>query len=453
MSTHFKASPMTPLCVGAEVTRLKYDRESRSLQLIRASSRRLLQFFGDTAMLRFQAAVIALMGVFLAVANCSGQPTNETAAALLRTLSGTNSIALNRVPAGILRVLDDEDPLKSLAVPLMTTVLQTDHTNGLLGFINDWHLRPKFFHAPDSASDDSVLGFEYHYQKSIANRVFDETWKNPMGISLAVEAQGDVAVEASKNPNNLLETSAELHLFQGLGGIDPQYKNSAEAAAEFQRELMKNIQDEDFRNQRGKAYGEMAKKMTAHIRPQLFWDLQAHGTLEADQQILDKQWAYGGKLSFAFRDWKSKSTVGWFNVLDYPFAAVRWLVDKEEFQPSGRTFPSVVLGLDLVDPSDNDSRLAIDPDTDAFPRGRIELAFKTRMLRWQNKPLYFSAAFRYFQEFGASSAIKAANLDRSDYFVARLDLPYRFNISFANGKLPLDGNNDQVYAIGWALNF
>ena len=42
---------------------------------------------------------------------------------------------------------------------------------------------------------------------------------------------------------------------------------------------------------------------------------------------------------------------------------------------------------------------------------------------------------------------------RSDYFVARLDLPYRFNISFSNGKLPLDGNNDQVYAIGWALNF
>ena len=98
---------------------------------------------------------------FLLAVSSSAQPTNDTAATLLRILSGTNSIALNRVPAGILRVLDDEDPLKSLAVPLMTTVLQTDHTNGLLGFINDWHLRPKFFHAPDSASDDSVLGFEY----------------------------------------------------------------------------------------------------------------------------------------------------------------------------------------------------------------------------------------------------------------------------------------------------
>jgi hypothetical protein len=372
---------------------------------------------------------------------------------LLGAPNGTNSLPLNKVPRGILRALDDEDVFKSLAAPLTTTILQTDHTNALLGFLNDWHLRPKFFHAQDGVSDDAVLGFEYHFKKSLANRVFDETWKNPMGISLAFEAQGDVAVEAKKNPNNLLETSGELHLFQGLGGIDPSYRDSQEAAAEFQRELMKNIQDPDFQNQRGKAYEATARKMTAHIAPQFFWDLQAHGTLEADQQFHDKQWAYGGKLSLAFRDWKSDSRVGWFNVLDYPFAAIRWLVDKEEFQPSGRVFPSLVLGMDLVDPSDNDSRLAVDPDTDAFARGRVELAFKTRVFRWQQRPLYFSAAFRYFQEFGASAAIKGAGLDRSDYFVARLDLPYRFNISYSNGKLPLDADNDQVYAIGWALNF
>ena len=385
------------------------------------------------------------------------QPTNDSPApgpvSTHTLLNLTNGVALNKVPKGILRALDDEDVFKSLAVPLTTTILQTDHTNALLGFINDWHLLPKFFHARDGVADDAVLGFEYHYKKSLANRVFDETWQNPMGVSLAFEAQGDIAVEAKKNPNNLLETSGELHLFQGLGGIDPAYRNSQEAAAEFQRELLKNIQDPEFQNQRGKAYEATARKMTAHITPQLFWDLQAHATLEADQQFHDKQWAYGGKLSLAFRDWKSDSRVGWFNVLDYPFAAIRWLVDKEEFQPSGRVFPSVVVGLDLVDPSDNDSRLAVDPDSDAFPRGRLELAFKTRVFRWQQRPLYFSAAFRYFQEFGASSAVKAAGLDRSDYFVARLDLPYRFNISYANGKLPLDADNDQVYAIGWALNF
>ena len=367
--------------------------------------------------------------------------------------ANTNSVPANRVPAAVLHALGEQDVFNSLAQPLVQRVLQTAHTNALLGFINDWNLRPKFFHAPDGASDDAVLGLEYHFQKSIANRVFDESWKNPMGISLAFEAQGDVAVEAKKNPNNLLETSAQLHLFQGIGGIDPTYSNSDAARAEFQRELMQNIQDKEFASGRGQAYNAMARKLTEHMAPQFFWDLAGHATLEADQQFHEKQWAYGGKLSFAFRDWRAQSTAGWFNVFDYPFATIRWLVEKEDFQPSGRVFPSVVLGLDLVDASDNDTRIAIDPDTDAFPRGRAELAFKTRALRWQDRPLYFSAAYRYFQEFSASRAIKAANLNRSAYFVMRMDLPYRFNLSYATGKLPLDQDNDQVYAIGWALNF
>ncbi len=365
----------------------------------------------------------------------------------------TNSIPLNRVPARVLSALGDQDAFNALAQPLVQRILQTPHTNALIGFINDWNLRPKFLHATDGASDDSVLGLEYHFQKSIANRVFDDFWKNPMGLSLAFEAQGDVAVEAKKNPNNLLETSAQLHLFQGIGGINPTYASSEAAGAEFQQALMQNMQDTEFAAGRGKAYSEMARRLTAHMAPQFFWDFAGHATLEADQQFHDKQWAYGGKLSFAFRDWRAQSRAGWFNVFDYPFAAIRWLVDKEDFQPSGRVFPSVVLGLDLVDGSDNDTRIAVDPDTDAFPRGRAELAFKTRVLRWQDRPLYFSAAYRCFQEFSASRAIKAAHLDRSEYFVMRMDLPYRFNLSYATGKLPLDRDNDDVYAIGWALNF
>jgi len=37
--------------------------------------------------------------------------------------------------------------------------------------------------------------------------------------------------------------------------------------------------------------------------------------------------------------------------------------------------------------------------------------------------------------------------------MARLDLPYNFNISYSNGRLPLDAKNDEVIAIGWRLNF
>src|SRR5256885_10911676 len=83
----------------------------------------------------------------------------------------------------------------------------------------------------------------------------------------------------------------------------------------------------------------------------------------------------------------------------YPFAAIRWLTkDDLDFQPSGRNFPSVVLGLDWVDASADKSRLALDPNEDAYARFRAEIAFKAPVLKWEHDRLYISAAYRHFQE-------------------------------------------------------
>jgi hypothetical protein len=391
-------------------------------------------------------------GLFLLATGAWAQPPASASgpvdpSAILRAATGTNSLALDQFTKGILKSADYEGAFNSLATPLVLTILQTDQTNGLLGFINDLHLRPKIFHS-DTGSSDGVLGFEYNFQKSLANREFDVGSNKPVGVSLTLQASGNVAVDAKKNPNNLLETGAGLHFFQGIGGINPSFVNSHEAAAALQRGLIEGVKDKDFANEQGPAYEQFAKEVTSHFAPQLFYDIQGHATLESDQQFNKKQMAYGGKFSVAFRDWRETSSVAWFNILDYPFAAVRWLLNKEDFQPSGRTFPSAVLGIDLVKPS-----ASVDPREKSFPRFRAELAFKTRVFQWQKQRLYFSAAYRHFQEFGASAAVKAGGLDHSDYFVAKLDLPYHFNVSYSIGKLPLDRKNDQVYALGWALNF
>jgi hypothetical protein len=396
-------------------------------------------------LLAFSSAFVFAMGAGAQPPASAGGPADP--AAILRAATGTNSLPLDQFKKGILRVADNEDAFKALTTPLVQTILQTDQTNGLLGFINDLHLRPKIFHS-ENGSSDGVLGLEYNYQKSLANREFDVGSNKPVGISLTLQASGNVAVDAKKNPNNLLETGAGLHFFQGIGGINPSFVNSQEAAAALQRGIMEGIKDPAFAREQGPAYEQFAKEVTSHFAPQLFYDIQGHATLESDQQFNKKQMAYGGKFSVAFRDWRETSPVAWFNILDYPFAAVRWLLNKEDFQPSGRTFPSAVLGIDLVKPS-----AGVDPNKDSFPRFRAELAFKTRVFQWQNQRLYFSAAYRHFQELGASAAVKAGGLDHSDYFVAKLDLPYRFNVSYSIGKLPLDRKNDQVYALGWVLNF
>jgi len=392
---------------------------------------------------RIRWAVWCALVLFSARAVAQGDATNDTAAA---TTANTNSIPLKKAPEAVLQALFREDTFNGVTEPVLRRIAQVDHTNGFLGFLNDWHLRPKIFQGNGGVAEAASLGFEFDYKKALASTTLRQSSRQPIGFSLAIEAKGDVAFDADRNPNNLLESSVGLHLFQGIGGIDPLYSATKEAQTNLQRLIMASTTNQA-------AYIQAAKEFTAHMRPQFFYDLQAQVGFETDQQFHDKQWAYGGKLALVFRDWRADSEVGWFNVFDYPFAAFRALANKEKFQPSGRTFPSVVVGLDLVDPTGNDSRQAIDADDAAYPRLRVEVGFKTPVLRWREEQLYVSAAFRHFQELGASSAIQSADMDRSDYFVVKVDLPYKFNISYSTGRLPLDRSDDQVYAVGWTLNF
>ncbi|MBC8096716.1 MAG: hypothetical protein H7Y43_12980 [Akkermansiaceae bacterium] len=360
------------------------------------------------------------------------------------------SIPLSKLPKAALKLLPREDIFDALSGSVLNRIYDHgDSNNVFLGFLNDLHLRPKLFQTASGGSDDNntSLGFEFGYHKALARHVLNPDSRNPIGLSMTLDAQGEVAVEADKNPNNLIEAGGALHMFQGVGGIDPQYRPTREAQIKLD-----DLIDAAARHDQA-ARKQAIKEFMAHMAPHFFYDLQAHARIETDQQFDNKQFVYGGQLSLVFRDWRPRSEIGWFNLVDYPFALFRALAGREEFQPSGRTFPSVVLGLDQVNPSENGARLAIDPDEDSYSRVRVEVAFKTPLLRLEKETLYFTAAYRHFSELSASTAIKSAQVDDSDYFVATVDLPLHFNISYSTGKSPLDQQNDQVYAVGWNLNF
>jgi hypothetical protein len=365
------------------------------------------------------------------------------------TLSGYTNVQI-----AFTNILNNPDAFNALIYGLNHTLLQTSQTNALLGFINDLHLRPKVFQTK-GAADNAVLGFEYDFHKSLANRVLCDTTLHPMGVSLTLDASGDVAADASKNPNNLLESGGSLHLFQGLGGISPMIKrdtNFLSALDEVQTAAGEIPPSANWHDD--PRWIDSAQMVTKLIVPQFFYDIAAHGTLESDQQFKNKQYTYGCKVGIVYRDWRDQSIFTWMNFLDYPFAAIRWLTQEDKkFQPSGRAFPVVVGGIDAVDPSSDPDRLSIDPNKDVYARTRLEVHFKTRVFRFAQQDLWFSANFRYYQELGASQLIRNAGLSHQEYFVAKLDLPYKFNLSYSDGKLPMDQKNDQVFALGWSANF
>ena len=393
-------------------------------------------------------ALFLLRGVVHADTNTANQVSAISAMDAIK-LTGSQNIE-----DAFVNILNNPDAVNALTYGLTNTLLQTSQSNALLGFINDLNLRPKVFQTK-GAADNAVLGLEYNFQKSLANRVLFDTTPHPMGISLTLDASGDVATDASKNPNNLLESGGSLHLFQGIGGISPMVRRDTNFFAvinKAQHDAGEIPPSPNWRDDpRWKNSAQMVSKL---IVPQLFYDIAAHGTLESDQQFKNKQYTYGCKVGIVYRDWTDQSAFTWMNLLDYPFAAIRWLTQEDkEFQPSGRAFPVIVGGIDAVDPSSDPQRLNIDPNKSVYPRTRLEVHFRTEALRLAQQDLWFSADFRYYQELGASQAIQNAGLDQQKFFVAKMDLPYKFNISYSIGKLPLDQKNDQVFAVGWAVNF
>ena len=62
----------------------------------------------------------------------------------------------------IAKELNDPFLHKEMLDTLLTKVWEFNHTNAILGLLNDLNLRPKVFHS-NGDQDDAVLGFEYGY--------------------------------------------------------------------------------------------------------------------------------------------------------------------------------------------------------------------------------------------------------------------------------------------------
>ncbi|HWA10054.1 MAG TPA: hypothetical protein VG838_11435 [Opitutaceae bacterium] len=322
----------------------------------------------------------------------------------------------------------------------------------LSGLINDLHLQPKVYQVK-GAKDESVLGLEYAYERSVAGRVINPDSRDPYGLSLNFHAKGSVTADAAKNPNNFLDTGITFNLFQAVGGVEPMIFTEAAAAAMNEAVIAATkIPTTGAEREKDPRWAALARAWSTHIRPQALWFVAGSGTLESDQKFANKQWTYGGQAGVSVRDWRDSSLATWLNLPDYPFAVLRALTDQtESFRPSGHAFPTFIGGLDLVDPKDNKDRLAADPDPGAYQRVRGEIAFKTKAALLFGKPVWLAASYRVFEETGASAAIKAAKLDKFEYFSAELDFVNDFSVTYSSGKLPLDRKSDQVFSLGYKL--
>ncbi|MBI5432956.1 MAG: hypothetical protein HZA52_09020, partial [Planctomycetes bacterium] len=300
---------------------------------------------------------------------------------------------------------DDKDP-QGLFKPEQLSKLvdalrgsDPDVFNGLLDgvsrerslgrFLEDVNFRFKAFDAED-ARDTAALGFSYEFQKALEVSPGESS-----SMSFVFRGRGNVAFDQRVNPEDFLDTGFELHLFGArysnvdLDALDARLADPAtvngpgepgrEPANRFQ-EFFSSMAREDAELEEIFAHptwNDLKHAVGDLLGDECFWDFAAHASVESNQDFSSLQYAYGLQYGLVIRDWNPDSNRTRFNLFDYPFAALRCLTGMQSnLTPSGRAWPALIVGFDLVDPAENTTREALN-ETDPFARARAELGMKS----------------------------------------------------------------------------
>ena len=277
-------------------------------------------------------------------------------------------------------------------------------------------------------------------------------------LSYSVAIDGSYAFSDADNNQDWSTAQAAVRLERGdFGALRPV---PAEQSAAFQDCLAALPEDSDDAAEQQKIEEQEAEcwvDFRLDESDAYYYWLDFHGGIEGNQDYDDSHTVFG--LSAAYAREPSAATAR-FNVLDWPFRALR-----NAFGDGGHyvaPFPSLAVSLERVDASSDDVRRALTSDAN-YTRGAAEIAFQSIVANFGGRPLRFNVSYRYFHEFSAPDAIKAADLDRFDFLRATLRFPahllpffasdqYELFVGYTHGQLPFDQRSDSAFELGIATN-
>lgn len=359
---------------------------------------------------------------------------------LVDRVSTATGVSRDSVASELLGILEDTETLNKVLGTLVAEKAR-------LSFLRDLNLRFKTFRT--SGQDNSAaLGFGYSYSKDIRKDLYSQSSTSSSGLSFSAGADGNVSFDRQVNPQDFLDSKISFHFFHSHGGVTDMADTSiANRLHELAFELA-SIEDQDSLDA-SPLWKEYLSTVSGHMSTQFYVDLSLKAGLESDQDFRQKQYVYGLQLGFDLKAWNRNSNLANLNIFDWPFAIIRVFTGyDDELSPRGSTIPTVLVGIDQVDPKNDLLRFSID-DRSSYPRVRSEISFRTPISR----SAHFGANFRYYRELDPSSAVKAANLDEYRYFTSALTLSNGMYVSYATGKLPFDDSDDEIYELGFQYNF
>jgi len=371
------------------------------------------------------------------------------------TLAENERLDAEAIEARLKSLLDDPALLNSV----LNGVL--NHDSGW-AFLRDVDFELVSFDAQDG---ETGLGVRYGFDKSFAPADWSSTSKQSLvttGMEYNFHASGNVAFEADLNPADFLDTSLSWNWFRNSGGVAPVgdtlvvdgvSKTREQWQAENRRALGEMARQTDPDQL---ATSEALRKLIDNLRPvlttQCYVELGLDAALESNQRFTEKNYVVGAHLGLDVKAWNEDSRWAQFNLFDHPAALLRLLTGYDKsFRPRGSALPTLVLSCDHVSPEGDDPRAAAGDGSDYW-RGTVELAYRSPVARFEDTQILLGASWRRYDEFGASNAIEAADLDHYDRVVLTLAADNGLFVSYSSGKLPFDEQEEDVFELGLRVN-
>ena len=334
-------------------------------------------------------------------------------------------------------------------VTLNRGLAELDRTGVLNGLLRDLNLR---FVNLQQGDRPTVLGVTYDWAKDLKHDTLSSKGhaQRTIGMHFTTAARGTIALRKDLNPRDFLDSKASLALFGSFGGVVP----GKDAFEELNRleDVLATFQTLDAL-ERSPEFRNFFGTIWSRLSTQTYLTISANVGLEADQTFVSKQWAYGLNAGFDVKAWNPQSLLAQWNVFDWPAALLRYLLGSEkDFRPSGAAIPTLIVGLDRVDPTGNAARASI-AGLDPYTRVRAEVAYRSMLLSLANGPVSAEAGWRYFRELGAPLAVRMADLQSSSYVHIAITAPNGMYAAWSHGRLPFDRQDDQVYELGFQTHF
>lgn len=184
----------------------------------------------------------------------------------------------------------------------------------------------------------------------------------------------------------------------------------------------------------------------------LFVDAGLTASYESDQRRENVNYTYGATAHVSW--WPDRdSAVLKFNPLDWPFRMIRKATGDDP-RPIRQSMPSLLLNLERVSPDKDTLRQEVlGASSEDYDRLNIELGFSTAVGTFSEKRVNFSASLRYFRELDPPTAIEAADMDTHKAVFYSLEMDNGWRLTYATGKLPFDRDEDQLWELGYQVDY